>query len=306
MSQTFAEGRRVGYARARLAILGLGLAILLLIAAIMLARGVVRDEVLGILLFVPIFVAFVFWSERGGVAAAAVATLAYGGLLYDSVQTVGFDRLLGQFTARTLGYFLFGIIGGWANRQLEGSLTKLELYDQIDDATGLFNARFFLQDTDLEMSRSKRYQSIFSISVVEIPAAVFQPLSRRQRAGVLRELGRVLRSSVRTVDRVVHGYDSEWHKVAIVLPETGSEGVRTFTERLAAKLQEFLQGRGVPMSGGKVQARSIVYPGDEDDLDRVRAEFMKFDQAQHPEDIEVARAPGTVRSSSDDGERRGT
>ena len=37
---------------------------------------------------------------------------------------------------RGIGYLGFGALGGWAAQQLERSLEKLDLYDQVDDQTG--------------------------------------------------------------------------------------------------------------------------------------------------------------------------
>lgn len=299
MSRNRDEVRRLKYSRARLTLLGVGIAVLLLIAAMMLARGVVRDEVIAIVFFIPIFVAFVFWNERGGLSVGLIATAAYVWLLRDAIETVGFDRLLGQFGSRAIGYLLFGFLGGWANRELEQSLNKLELYDQIDDRTGLFNARFILQDTDLEISRSKRYQTIFSVAVVEIPNLLLEPLSRRQVAGLLRELGRLLRSSVRTVDRVVHGAGHEAHKFAVILPETGREGVMIFAARLNKKLEEHLSKRGMAGSEGRLRTRSMTHPGNEDQIEILRQEFAVIDRLEHPEDVEVIDKQ--ERATSDEG-----
>src|SRR6266480_4906459 len=94
-----------------------------------------------------------------------------------------------------VAFVAFGAIGGLANQQLRSSLTKLDLYDQIDDDTGLFNARYFLQDTDLEMSRARRYQTIFSVTVVDVPAEALDSMGRRRRRAALRQLGRLLADS---------------------------------------------------------------------------------------------------------------
>lgn len=285
--------RKVGYSRARLMLLGVGLAVLLLIAALMLARSVDTVEVLGILLFIPVFVAFVFWNVPGGVIGGVLAALAYGFLRYPAIQSVGLQPFVGLIAARSIAFILFGALGGWANKQLESSLTKLELYDQIDDATGLFNSRFFLQDTDLEISRADRYQTIFSVAVVDVPVSVMEPLSRRQRTGLLRELGRILKDSVRTVDRAVHGTGRESHKIAVVLPETAKEGARIFSERLADRLTAYLKQRGIGVSQAIVGS-SYTYPDDQEGLTQLRRQFAEIDQLEHPEDVETVagRAEG--------------
>jgi hypothetical protein len=126
----------------------------------MYVRRVDPVEVAGILLFIPVFVAFVFWNATGGVIGAVIGILVYTLLRYPAIEAVGADRFVGLIASRSVAYLAFGLIGGLANKQLQSSLGKLELYDQIDDATGLFNARFFVQDSGLEVSRADRYQTI--------------------------------------------------------------------------------------------------------------------------------------------------
>jgi GGDEF domain-containing protein len=274
--------RRMGPRRARGLVIGVGLVVLLVVAIVMYSRRVDPVEVAATLLFIPIFIAFVIWDYRGGLIAAVLAAAAYALLRYPAIEAVGADRFAGLIASRSLAFIAFGAIGGAANRQLEASITKLELYDQIDDVTGLFNARFFIQDTDLEMSRAQRYQTIFSVSAVYIPADALYSLSRRSRSRLLRDLGRLLRDGVRSVDRAVHARNGAQHRLAVVLPETAAAGARIFTERLAQKVTEYLKDRGALIKEQLV-ARSFTYPGDEAGLSQLRDEFAAIDKAEHPE-----------------------
>jgi GGDEF domain-containing protein len=284
--------RRVGYRQARGLLLAAGLAVLLITVAVMYVRRVETVEVMATVLFIPVFVALVFWNVRGGVLVGILAAVAYAALRYPAIDAVGAGRFLGLIASRAVAYIAFGALGGWASRHLESSLEKLELYDQIDDVTSLFNARFFVQDVDLEISRSKRYQTVFSVSVVDLPSAGFEPLDGRQRSRALRDLGRILKDSVRTVDRAVHAQDGERHRFAVVLPETGPEGVRIFTERLVDRVSEFLSQRGVRVTSESVASVAATYPEDEEAIQRLRDEFSAIDRVEHPEasEAETGRA----------------
>src|SRR5205823_1571388 len=167
-----------------------------------------------------------------------------------------------------------------ANQQLRSSLTKLDLYDQIDDETGLFNARYFLQDTDLEMSRARRYQTLFSISAVDFPAPPLHDLGRRRRRSTLRQLGQLLSDSIRTVDRAVHAHDGELHRVAVVLPETAAEGAGVFTDRLATRIAAFLAQRGAAVNETAVRRQALTFPGDEAPLQQLRADFADIERRE--------------------------
>ncbi|MEA2448068.1 MAG: two-component system, cell cycle response regulator, partial [Actinomycetota bacterium] len=238
------------------------------------------------LFFIVIFLAFMFYGLKGGVIAALLAIAGYIGLRYDDIQAVGAGTFTGLIASRAVAFLAFGAIGGWANEQLEGALEKLEIYDQIDDATGLFNARFFLQDTDLEKSRSERYQTIFSVAVCDIPVEAIENVDRRKRKTLLRDLGTMLKDSLRSVDRATHGRTSTRHRLAIVLPETGPEGAQIFADRLVERVGKYVGERGAGDAGGAVKGFAVTYPGDEEALRSLRAEFVEIDRLEHPENAE--------------------
>jgi GGDEF domain-containing protein len=276
----------LGYARARRLLLLVGLAVLAVIAAVMFVRRVDTVEVVATLFFMVVLAACVFWKVQGGLTAGIVAALAYASLRYPAIQAVGIDRFLGLIVSRAVAYVAFGALGGWAMDTLEASLTKLELYDQIDDETGLYNARFFVQDTDLEMSRSRRYRTIFSVTVADIPKNAVEGLARRQRTGALRSLGRLIADSVRTVDRAVHGSDGGNHRLAVVLPETGKQGAQIFADRFVERVAQYLSGRGAAISPDAIGRLALSFPDDERAVQSLRAEFAAIDRWEHPEATE--------------------
>jgi hypothetical protein len=275
--------RRIGYRRARLLLLVAGIVVLGVIGVVTYARRVETVEVVATLLFVPIFLAALFGKITGGVVAGVLASAIYAALRAPAIEAVGIERFVGLLISRSVAFVAFGGLGGWAVQQLEHSLRKLELYDQIDDHTRLFNARFFVTVTDLEMSRSKRYRTLFSVASLEIPSAALAGLSRRRRGRVLRALGREVQDHVRNVDRAVHARDGEVHRLAVVLPETGREGTSIFTERFAVRIAEFLRGRGANLPESGIATTALTFPEDETALTSLRQEFARVDRADHPE-----------------------
>lgn len=271
------------YGSTRRLVLAGGLAVLLLIAAVMFVRRVDTVEVVAVLLFIPVFLAFTFGHLAGGAVAGALATVVYAVLRNPAIDAVGGGRFVGLVAGRGVGFLAFGILGGWASQQLERSLEKLDVYDQVDDATGLFNARFFVQGTDLEMSRAGRYQTFFSVCMVELPAGPLDDLPRRKRAAVLRELGAQLRDAVRSVDRAVHARDGSVHRLAVICPETGAEGAAVFGGRLADRVAAFVRTRGVAIPDGDLVSVVCTFPGDDDRMAAMREQFAAIDRFEHPE-----------------------
>jgi GGDEF domain-containing protein len=246
--------------RARVLLTGVGLIVLSLVALIMYVRSVDPIEVVGTLFFIPVFLGLMFWGLRGGVVLGIVAGAAYAALRSPAIAAVGAGRFVGLILGRGAGYLAFGAIGGWAADQLRASIDKLGLYDQIDDATGLLNARATLQVVDMERSRAHRYEKVFSVVLVEIPVSVFDRLRRRRHDTILKEFGRDLSAGIRGADRAGHALESDLHLIVVVLPETGNEGARAFGTTLRHKLDEWLSTRGI--RAARVSASTLTYPDD--------------------------------------------
>ena len=271
------------YASSRRLILAGGIVVLVLLAAVLFARRVDTVEVAAVLLFIPVFLGAVVWGLPGGLVAGVLASVAYGALRADAIDALGGARFAGIITSRTFGYIAFGVIAGWAVQQLERSLEKLDIYDQIDDETGLYNARYFLQQTDLELARASRYKTLFSVVTVDVPASALEVLGRRRRNAIIADLGKALEAAVRNVDSAVHAHHGELHRFAVICPETAKEGAAVFRSRLADQLVTFLAGRGVTITADALAPRDLTLPGDEHELARLRSEFERVELEEHPE-----------------------
>lgn len=272
---------RIGYRQARVLLLCAGVVVLAVVCLVLVVRSVDTVEVLATLLFVPVLLGFLFKGLPGGIVTGLGAAVAYAALRSPAVDALGGASFAGLIASRSLSYLVFGAVGGWSSGVLESSLDKLERYDNVDDATGLKNARFFLQQTDLEMARAKRYQSTFSVVVLEIPATLLAPLGRRRRAGAMRDLGHQIGSGLRTVDHMAHADDGAMHRFGAILPETSSEGAEVFRARLVQQVTDHLRAAGTTAPDGQVVARSATAPGDDDVLAAMRADFTRVDELEH-------------------------
>jgi len=269
---------RMGYPRAR-QLLGLaGLLILGVLVAVLLVRSVDTAEVVATLLFAPIFLLLLWFGLPGGLVGAVAATVAYVVLRADAIDAVGWGEFSALIFSRAVAYLLFGGVGGWAAGTLSMSLDKLDLYDEVDDLTGLGNARSLLTDVDLERARSQRYRTVFSVSFLEIDGGPIDALPARRRRGVLRDLGRKLGDGVRSMDRVAHGFDGRVHRIATILPETAEEGAAVFHGRLVEQVRAFLAENGA--GGAEVHGRSATVPGDDEALEDELARWRLIDAAE--------------------------
>lgn len=260
------------YQRARTLLMLSGLTLIAAVALVALWRGVDRVEVIGTLLFIPVFAGFMLFALPGGLAASLAAAATYLLLRLPAIELVGFGPLAGQVSARLIGYVVFGVGGGWAIRQIKATLEKMELYDDIDDETGLGNARSFLETADVEQARAERYQKVFSVVAADFSAWGELP-SRRVKAS-MRELGTRLAASVRSSDHPVHGRSGDRHVIGVVLPETSSEGARIVADNLRTQL--------AAATGTEVRVITATHPGNEAAMARIVDLFRELDRNSRP------------------------
>jgi len=107
----------------------------------------------------------------------------------------------------------------------------------IDALTGCLNRRALLERLERELDRVSRYQTEFSVLMIDLDRFKKVNDSRGHLVGdsVLRQIGDLLRSEVRSVDLAAR-YGGE--EFVIVLPETDAEGALVFAERLRERVEQ--------------------------------------------------------------------
>jgi len=267
------RARRISYTAARRLTLATGLLILALLAAVLYLTRVDTIEVVAVLFYLPVFVAFMTRGIPGGLVAGAAAAAAYVAIRYPSLNAIRGRDLASLLAGRALGYLAFGGIGGWAASLIQGSILKLNLFDTVDDATGLLNARQFGIEVHRQFERARRYGSLFSMATTEIDGVVLTGSRRRVRSQMA-ELGRAVKATIRQVDAAAHSTDGVVHRVVVLLPDTAAEGAAIF----AARLERSLSGQlylGQSAVGPSVSP--LTYPEDEERIQAVLAQLHADD-----------------------------
>ncbi|HEY0666115.1 MAG TPA: diguanylate cyclase [Gallionella sp.] len=108
---------------------------------------------------------------------------------------------------------------------------KLEQQAQQDYLTGLSNRRHFLEQGEVELSRTQRYGSTLSLFMIDIDHFKDINDSHGHKAGdiVLQRLSEVMRETLRTVDIIGRIGGEEF---AILLPETDRQEAAEVADRL--------------------------------------------------------------------------
>ncbi len=118
----------------------------------------------------------------------------------------------------------------------------------IDDVTELYNARYLLAALDREASRAERSRLDLSVLFLDLDRFKVVNDTHGHLVGsrVLRELGVVLRASIRTIDTVGRYGGDEF---TILLVDTDHEGAMRVAERIRGIVSEtaFSGGRGLKL-----------------------------------------------------------
>lgn len=120
---------------------------------------------------------------------------------------------------------------------LQQEVKRLNTQLRIDELTGLYNYRHFLQSLDLEMERSRRSGHPVSLAIMDLDH--FKSFNDRwgHEAGnqALLHVARILRNSLRRLD-IPCRYGGE--EFAIILPSTSLNAAIKLAERLRLRIAE--------------------------------------------------------------------
>jgi GGDEF domain-containing protein len=248
-----AKGSRVGST----SLIVLAVAILSLLSASQIARGVDPVEILASVLFLGIFAAVVYFELAGGIVAAAAATLAYGVARLPAVDVVGSPSVARLITLRGAAFFAFGVLGSYALKRFRTAITIASFGHHLDYETGCLSTRQIFSDLDIEIARSLRYGSTFSIVMLEVGVQSLATLKSAVRAEALAQLGTLLRSTARTTDRLgIVDVRSE-RRIFAILAETPKTGADAFAKRMGDRVADLWLGKGVAVSPERAQSYSF-------------------------------------------------
>jgi diguanylate cyclase (GGDEF)-like protein len=108
-----------------------------------------------------------------------------------------------------------------------------------DEITGVYNFRHFQRRLNMELERSKRYQRPVSLIILGVDSfSDFEKsLGRESGEGALRDIGSILKNSLRNVDTVARYGESEF---AVILPETDEVGALVVAEKARKAVADYL------------------------------------------------------------------
>lgn len=197
-------------------------------------------------------IAFAAWSlgRRVGVLLAVASSLTWLTIEITSHQvTWQVGLLVLDFLIQLATFVSIALLVARLRRHLEH---ENELAS-TDSLTGVANRRTFQAAAELEIDRSRRSGSPFSVAYLDVDAfkSINDRFGHRMGDEVLRTLASALRSSVRRVDVVGRLGGDEF---ALLLPDTGSQGALSVMGKVREVLahSEVVPGEVVTCSMGCV------------------------------------------------------
>ena len=213
-----------------------------------------------------------FADITGGAIAGVAVSVVYVAVRFATLGGLPPGEFVAAAVARVLLYVGLGVGGGAANRMLAQALRKLELYDEIDDTTGVGNARALLGVVDREVARADRYHSVFSFAIVRLPRGIFDAVRTRAAERALRRVCQTVEGSTRTTDLVARVPLQEREDLVVVLTETSRAGAQQLLDRLVVGTRTILGEHGIHVNG-EVTGTIFSYPGDDATLLAYRDEL---------------------------------
>lgn len=132
--------------------------------------------------------------------------------------------------------------------EIKAKQEKIEEISLTDDLTGLYNIRFLNQSIDIEIERSHRFGSIFSLIFMDIDdlKKVNDRFGHLTGSRVLIETARILKGNMRKVDIIIRYGGDEF---VIIMPQTSKESCFMVANRLRRTIEEsvFLKSEDNPV-----------------------------------------------------------
>jgi len=116
-------------------------------------------------------------------------------------------------------------------KEIEKLREETEFLAHIDDLTGIYNHRFFIQQLTMEVGRQKRYPAPLSLLMIDVDFFKHYNDTNGHLAGdqVLKTIAIVIQHTVRQTD-IVARYGGE--EFSVILINTGKEGAKEIAERV--------------------------------------------------------------------------
>ena len=201
-------------------------------------------------------------GPRAGLAAAALATAAFAGVLLidPNLLEYGPEDALRLSIGLIATWLLAFVATAYAGRQ-RGAMERVIELSRTDPLTSLFNRSQRFLTLEQEVSRTRRSDRGFCVLMIDVDGlkAINDTAGHLRGDDILRALGAIIHGSIRTVDSA---YRYSGDEFVVLLPETDIVGAFVVAEkiRLGAEEVSLVAGGMEPMTS--VSIGLVSHPED--------------------------------------------
>lgn len=187
------------------------------------------------------------YGPRAGLTAAGLSTAAFAGILLADPRIASYvpEDALRLSSGVGATWLLVFVAVAYAGRQRRAMARAIE-QARTDSLTGLFNRTQLLVTLEQEVSRTRRSDRGFCVLMIDLDGlkAINDGAGHLRGDQVLRAVGSVIRTSIRTVDSAYRYGGDEF---VVLLPETDIVGAFVVAEKIRGGAEEV----GLSMTGGE-------------------------------------------------------
>ena len=202
------------------------------------------------------------YGPRAGLAAAGLSTASFAAVLFldPSLATYGPDDLLRLSIGLGATWLLAFVAIAYAGHQRRAVAHAVAL-SRTDPLTALFNRSQLFVTLEQEVSRTRRSDRGFCVLMIDVDGLklVNDTAGHLRGDEVLRELGTVIRNSIRTVDSAYRFGGDEF---VVLLPETDIVGAFVVAEKVRTGAEEVGLSLGSPEPLTSVSIGLVSHPED--------------------------------------------
>ena len=202
------------------------------------------------------------YGPRAGLAAAALATVAFGVVLAldPSLGTYGPEDVLGLSVGLVATWLLAFVAIAYSSHQRRALQGVIDLW-RTDPLTGLFNRSQLFVTLEQEVSRTRRSDRGFCVLMIDLDGLkrINDEAGHLRGDEVLRALGAIIAGSIRTVDSAYRYGGDEF---VVLLPETDIVGAFFVAEKIRIGAEEVGSTQGSGESVTSVSIGLVSHPED--------------------------------------------
>jgi diguanylate cyclase (GGDEF)-like protein len=206
-------------------------------------------------LFFPILIASIYKFKTGGVWAGFLCSALYL-IFYLTFLSVRPNPYFFLSLFLIIAYPLFGRLIGQSAESLAKAFNELEQHKLNTAVTAIYTKEYLVNLIRKYIKEYERYNSNFSIVLLEIEAKALDTLTVFRKSHILSEVGSVLRRNIRAIDEIGR-YENQF---LLVLPHTNADGGRVVEERVKRIVVKILNSHGCPVTEDQIYSVIVGYP----------------------------------------------